>query len=100
MKMMVSSSLLSLLFFTSAGLAQVPPPNTTEDASAAAKSAPQPGQPGKPSPGTISPSAAAQPTARNTQTCHQQASEQKLAGAAETSFLKDCNAGKNKPVGN
>jgi hypothetical protein len=93
MKAISSLSLAAALVLAGIAFAQSPPPNTTEDAPPAAKTAPASRQSDSPSPATMSPSAAdtnqASPQSL-AQACRRQASEQKLTGDEKRRFLKDC----------
>jgi hypothetical protein len=76
-----------------------PPPNTTEDASSAAKTA-APSQPSNSqSPGTVSPSTGSNSNQSSThslsKTCHKQATDKGLTGTDKTKFVKDCKMGKS-----
>lgn len=85
------------VFMAGIALAQSPPPNTVEDASSAAKEAPESTQSNAPSPATMSPSAAdaSQSSTQSTsRSCSKQASDKKLTGTDKTNFVKSCKAGK------
>jgi hypothetical protein len=92
-----SLSLTVAVFMAGMALAQAPPPNTAEDASSAAKEAPESPQSSAPSPATMSPSTA-DPKQSSTQStsrsCSKQASDKKLTGDDKTNFVKSCKAGK------
>jgi psiF repeat len=94
-----SLSLTVAVFMAGIALAQAPPPpNTAEDASSAAKEAPESTQSNAPSPATMSPSAAdakASSTQSTSRSCAKQASDKKLTGDDKTNFVKSCKAGKS-----
>ena|ERR1700729_2767919 len=95
----ISLSLTVALLLTGSSLAQTaPPPNTTEDAPAAAKTAPESTQSNSPSPGTMSPTTADRNQSIS-QGCHKQAADKKLTGDDKTNFIKQCKQGKTSHEG-
>jgi hypothetical protein len=104
----IRSALMKVVSFLAAAVvlagiagAQTPPPNNTEDASSAAKRAPESMQSNAPS-GTVSPSAADanQASMQSTsESCHKQASDKKLTGDDRANFLKTCKMAKTTRTG-
>jgi hypothetical protein len=81
---------------------KAPPPDTTENAPFAAKTARESMQSSAPSPGTMSPSAADanQASMQSTlQACHKQASDKKLTGDDKANFIKTCKMAKTTRTG-
>jgi hypothetical protein len=98
----ISLSLATALVLATVALAQSPPPNTTEDASSAAKTAPESMPANGSSPGSQSPSAADASQASTQATspsCHKQAADKKLTGDDKTNFIKSCKQGKVSRTG-
>jgi hypothetical protein len=90
-------SLTVAAFVAGIALAQAPPPNTAEDASSAAKEAPESTQSNTSSPATMSPSAAdakSSATQSTSRSCSKQASDKKLTGDDKANFVRSCKAGK------
>jgi hypothetical protein len=104
MRAVSTLTLSAALLLTGIAFAQAPPPNTTEDASAAAKAAPESPASKSSSPADVSPSATTDGSHASAhasaQTCGKQASDQKLTGVAKTDFVRNCKAGKAATAGN
>jgi cell pole-organizing protein PopZ len=103
MKALSSFSLAaSLLVVAGVAFAQAPPPDTTEDASPAAKTAPESPQSNSPSPGTMSPSTTDTnqvATQSLAQGCRKQAADKGLTGDDKTKFVKGCKQHGNSQSG-
>jgi hypothetical protein len=105
MKATLSLTLAAALVLTGTAFAQTaPPPNTTEDATPAAKTAAESRQSNAPSPGTVSPSSATDTGQSSTKSlslaCRKQASDKSLTRDDRAKFVEDCKARKTTPAGN